>query len=74
MNVDIDKEAYHQWLSLPFTKYVMSYCKASQDVIKDHLGNTAGEDPQQDRYRVGMIRAFQIIIDGDFEPDEEEEA
>lgn len=73
MNIDINHETCMQWNSLPFTKYFLSYCKANQEILKEQLGNTAGEDPVQDRMKVGMIRAFQIIIDGEYEPDSNSE-
>lgn len=59
----VDKNEFQQWKENPVTKEVFEVIKGRIEDAKDILASNAGEEPVTDRYLVGMIRAFNEVMD-----------
>lgn len=57
----ISKEEFIDWKSQTVTKEVFNVIEQRIADAQEILGNTAGEDPLNDRFLVGMIRAFREL-------------
>ena len=59
--MEISKEEFVDWRSQTVTKEVFNVIDQRIADAQEILGNTAGEDPLNDRFLVGMIRAFREL-------------
>lgn len=58
-----------EWKSFSITQEIMAEFKRRQAFLKEQLADQAGKDPLEDRWKAGVIAAYQDIID--IELDEE---
>jgi hypothetical protein len=60
------REDFLQWKSNEVTQVVYSGIKERIEGIKELLVSSAGNDPNEDRMLVGMIKAYRTILDTDY--------
>ena len=58
---------FQDWKSNAVTQVVFQGIKERIEVIKELLSNSAGNDSNEDRQLVGMIKAYKTILDTDYE-------
>ena len=59
----VSKEEFLDWKNSHVTQEVFQVILTRIQDAKDILGATAGDDPVADRYLVGMIRAFNELME-----------
>ena len=59
----ITKDDFISWKSNPVTKAFYSACFDRVSDAKDVLGDTAGQDPDQDNFYRGFIHAYREMFD-----------
>lgn len=67
----MNKSDFIDWKRHPVTQVVFSQLNTRIQELQDILGNSAGENPAQDRMYVGAIQAYKDVVFMDFEGDEE---
>jgi len=65
--MQVSKEEFQQWLESPVTEEVFDMICTRIDDAKEILAATAGTDQLNDRFYVGMIRAFREILEISYE-------
>lgn len=63
----MNKQDFADWKRHPVTQVVISQLNGRIADIKDILAMSAGLDPLQDREYVGAIKAYQDLIDVQYE-------
>ena len=61
------KTEFYDWKSNPVTKEVFRQFQARAEMLREVLGDSAGEDPQVDRWRVGVIQGYKDLLNIEFE-------
>lgn len=61
------KTEFYDWKSNPVTKEVFKQFQVRIDSLRELLGDSAGEDPLLDRWKVGAIQAYKDLILIEFE-------
>lgn len=64
--MSITKDSFRDWKSNPVTKAVFNEIAQRVFAERERLGNTAGNDPLNDRYVVGAIAAYTDLLNIDF--------
>lgn len=65
--MQVTKDEFLQWKDNPVTQEVFQIIRDRREEAKDVLAISAGEDPVNDRFYVGMIRALSEFLDISFE-------
>jgi hypothetical protein len=63
----VNKADFVDWKRHPVTQVVFSQLATRVNDLQEILGNSAGENPMQDRMYVGAINAYKDILNMDFE-------
>jgi len=63
----LTKTEFYDWKSNPVTKEVFKQFQVRIDSLRELLGDSAGEDPLLDRWKVGAIQAYKDLILIEFE-------
>ena len=58
------------WKTLPITQVIMAEFKARQQQLRVELGQAAGVDPLSDRFKTGVIAAYEDVITIELEDEE----
>lgn len=58
----VTKDSFRDWKANPVTKAVFNEIESRVIEACEALGDTAGLDPLQDRFKVGMIQALYGIL------------
>ena len=61
------KTEFYDWKSNLVTKEVFRQFQERIDALRELLGDSAGEDPLLDRWKVGAIQAYKDLIHIEFE-------
>ena len=67
----MNKADFIDWKRHPVTQVVFSQIQARVKDLQDILGQSAGENPLQDRMYVGAIQAYRDLLLMDYEGEEE---
>ena len=60
----------YDWKNLPITQVIMAEFKSRQKALKEELAQSAGLDPLSDRFKAGVIAAYEDVVN--IELDDEE--
>lgn len=63
---EVNKSEFVDWKGSTVTQAVLASIKDRQDAIKGMLVQSAGLDPNEDRMLVGMIKAYDTLLQIDF--------
>ena len=61
------KQDFTDWKRHPMTISLFTSIHNRIQEGREELGHTAGLDPQSDRLKVGMLKAYEEIVEIDFE-------
>ncbi len=67
----MSKSEFTDWKSQPITQKVFKALKEREELVKDILASSAGEDSRVDRFHVGYIAALKDFYLMDFSEDAE---
>lgn len=67
----MNKSDFLDWKRHPVTQVVFSQLQARVQDLQEILGQSAGENPMQDRMYVGALNAYKDILNMDFEGETE---
>lgn len=67
----MNKADFIDWKRHPVTQVVFSQLTTRINELQEILGNSAGENPAQDRMYVGAIQAYKDVVHMEFESNEE---
>jgi hypothetical protein len=67
----MNKKDFVDWKRHPVTQVVYSQLAGRVKDLQEILGNSAGENPLQDRMYVGAIQAYNDLLQMTFEGEEE---
>jgi len=67
----VNKSDFIDWKRHPVTQVVFSQIQTRVHEIQEMLGQSAGENPAQDRMFVGAIQAYKDLLLMDYEGEEE---
>lgn len=67
----MNKADFVDWKRHPVTQVVFSQIQTRVKDLQEMLGQSAGENPLQDRMFVGAIQAYRDLLLMDFEGEEE---
>ena len=67
MEKELTRSEFMDWKHSPVTKAIYEDLNIRILALQAELGQIAGIDPLQDRFVVGMIRAYKNVFDVEFE-------
>lgn len=65
--MSVTKESFRDWKANPVTKAVFAELNHRAQSAREDLGNTAGVEPLNDRFKSGYVQACQDIVVIDFD-------
>lgn len=66
------KDEFHLWKSTPETKEVFENIKNAIHSIEYNLAREAGEDQKSDRYKAGMIKGLELVLNIELEDESDQ--
>lgn len=60
--MSVTKDSFRDWKANPVTKAVMVEIKSRIQTIQEDLGISAGQDPLNDRFKVGAVGAYNDLL------------
>jgi len=61
----------YDWKNLSITQVILAELRGRQQALRDELATSAGVDPLADRYRVGVIAAYEDMLSIELDNPEE---
>ena len=65
------KQEFYEWKANPHTKAVFDVVKGHIDQLEYNLAREAGLDSGSDRYKAGILRGMELILEIDWEDPED---